>query len=264
MSLKHTAALSKSLTPVTMLLAGSRQAARAASLRVGRRGAAVAACVRDVCCTSRLNARLLVPHRRLSVQPCQRRAQHAFATSGAQSTRRIDGHTRVSARAEGIGMRRVTVGATRTQVATIATCSTARWQADGRSIESTYQKMSPIEHVLLRPGMYVGGTKEVATDAWCFRAKGQDGETHPHMMHARVRTIPGLLKVRTTTALPMRLQVAAGASRATGVSPALPAVVRRDPCERSGPQAARQERVSDRGHHHSRHSVDAACDLRVQ
>ena len=31
----------------------------------------------------------------------------------------------------------------------------------GRSIENTYKKMSPIEHVLLRPGMYVGGTKVV-------------------------------------------------------------------------------------------------------
>ena len=40
----------------------------------------------------------------------------------------------------------------------------------GRSIENTYKKMSPIEHVLLRPGMYVGGTKEVGVEAWTYDA----------------------------------------------------------------------------------------------
>lgn len=60
----------------------------------------------------------------------------------------------------------------------------------GRSIENTYKKMSPIEHVLLRPGMYVGGTKEVGVEAWTY-----DASEAGSMNRVKLKVIPGLLKV---------------------------------------------------------------------
>ena len=35
-----------------------------------------------------------------------------------------------------------------------------------KSIEEKYRKLTDIEHVLLRPGMYVGSTKPREEDAW--------------------------------------------------------------------------------------------------
>ena len=33
-------------------------------------------------------------------------------------------------------------------------------------ITKKYQRLSPIEHILKRPGMYIGGVEEITDDLW--------------------------------------------------------------------------------------------------
>jgi DNA gyrase/topoisomerase IV subunit B len=56
-------------------------------------------------------------------------------------------------------------------------------------IEATYLRKTPIEHVLLRPGMYIGSTDAQVCEAWVFDA------SRGRMVRAQVRAVPGLLKI---------------------------------------------------------------------
>ena len=43
-------------------------------------------------------------------------------------------------------------------------------------ITKKYQKLSPIQHVLKRPGMYIGGVEEVDQGIWVLQPKTSDKE----------------------------------------------------------------------------------------
>lgn len=60
----------------------------------------------------------------------------------------------------------------------------------GRSVEETYQRKTPIEHVLLRPGMYVGSDKPDAAMEWVWHAKSKG------LRRAEVKRTAALIKVR--------------------------------------------------------------------
>jgi DNA topoisomerase-2 len=56
-------------------------------------------------------------------------------------------------------------------------------------VEDEYTRKTPIEHVLLRPGMYIGSTEETSADAWVYDiASGR-------MVRQTISFVPGLLKV---------------------------------------------------------------------
>ena len=56
-------------------------------------------------------------------------------------------------------------------------------------VEDVYTRKTPIEHVLLRPGMYIGSPEECSTDAWVFDAATL------RMVRRPLSFVPGLLKV---------------------------------------------------------------------
>jgi len=58
-----------------------------------------------------------------------------------------------------------------------------------KSIEDTYQKMSPIEHVLKRPDMYIGEIKSAKYNCWVFNDKEQK------MEFREMKMVPGLYKI---------------------------------------------------------------------
>ena len=60
--------------------------------------------------------------------------------------------------------------------------------ASDRSIEKSYRKVTPVEHVLLRPEMYIGSVENVQMPCWCCRPNFQ-------MEHREVSVNQGLLKI---------------------------------------------------------------------
>ncbi len=57
------------------------------------------------------------------------------------------------------------------------------------SIESRYERKTPLEHVLLRPGMYIGQVDAAPMDTYVFDAElGK-------MVKRRLNVSPGLLKI---------------------------------------------------------------------
>lgn len=54
-------------------------------------------------------------------------------------------------------------------------------------IEKKYQKLDPIEHILKRPGMYIGGTEEIESSMWVL----DDNKIVEHI----IKFIPGLFKI---------------------------------------------------------------------
>lgn len=59
--------------------------------------------------------------------------------------------------------------------------------AGGKSIEETYQKLSQLEHILLRPDTYIGSTEKQQQSLWVH-----DGE---RMVLKNVTFAPGLYKI---------------------------------------------------------------------
>lgn len=57
----------------------------------------------------------------------------------------------------------------------------------GKSIEETYQKLSQLDHVLLRPDTYIGSTEKQQQQLWVH-----DGE---RMVLKNVTVAPGLYKI---------------------------------------------------------------------
>ncbi|KAI7839009.1 hypothetical protein COHA_007248 [Chlorella ohadii] len=58
---------------------------------------------------------------------------------------------------------------------------------DGKTIEETYQKLSQLEHILLRPDTYIGSTEAQEQQLWVH-----DGE---RMAFKNIRFVPGLYKI---------------------------------------------------------------------
>jgi len=112
-------------------------------------------------------------------------------------------------------------------------------QPGAKSVEDTYRKMDQVQHVLMRPGMYIGGTKAVQSEVWTadlgvVRSASRDTAG---MVATKTEVIPGLLKVRFPRRGWWR-----GAHR-THVMCCVPHVVsaiRRNPGQRCGSQTTRQ------------------------
>ena len=62
-------------------------------------------------------------------------------------------------------------------------------KSKAKSIEETYQKLEQREHILLRPGMYIGSTKKVIEELWVCK------EDELKMTKKMVEYSPGLLKI---------------------------------------------------------------------
>ena len=58
---------------------------------------------------------------------------------------------------------------------------------NGRSIEETYQKKTPLEHVLLRPDTYVGSVQSHTQPMWVYEG-GQ-------LVYREITFVPGLYKI---------------------------------------------------------------------
>ena len=67
---------------------------------------------------------------------------------------------------------------------------TAAARSKTRSLEDIYQRKTPIEHVLLRPGMYVGSVAPTVEDAWCW-----DADAGQFVHEPQLESIPGLVKI---------------------------------------------------------------------
>jgi len=59
----------------------------------------------------------------------------------------------------------------------------------GSSIEATYQKKTPLEHILLRPDTYVGSLEHQEAKLWVW------GPAEGHMVSRNVSFVPGLYKI---------------------------------------------------------------------
>lgn len=59
--------------------------------------------------------------------------------------------------------------------------------------ESKYERKTPLEHVLLRPGMYVGQVECTKADVWVFDPKKNNG--NGQMLKKKVEYSPALLKI---------------------------------------------------------------------
>ncbi|CAI7859235.1 unnamed protein product [Closterium sp. NIES-53] len=65
--------------------------------------------------------------------------------------------------------------------------STAANISKGRTIEQTYQKKTPLEHVLLRPDTYVGSVQSHTQTLWVYE--------NGRMVHREATIVPGLYKI---------------------------------------------------------------------
>jgi DNA topoisomerase-2 len=68
-------------------------------------------------------------------------------------------------------------------------CFGERFQCPAASTEVIYERKTPIEHVLLRPGMYIGQTDIVPLDTWVYNALSN------RMERKELRISPALLKL---------------------------------------------------------------------
>lgn len=59
--------------------------------------------------------------------------------------------------------------------------------ADGRSVEEIYQKMTQLEHILLRPDTYIGSTEHQQQPMWVL----EEGR----MVQRTISFVPGLYKI---------------------------------------------------------------------
>lgn len=61
------------------------------------------------------------------------------------------------------------------------------------SVERIYQKMSQLEHVLLRPDTYIGSVEPVTQHMWVYDPEDENGGGG--MKHRSVTFVPGLYKI---------------------------------------------------------------------
>lgn len=105
-----------------------------------------------------------------------------------------------------------------------------------RSVEDVYQKKTPLEHVLLRPGMYIGSVEPTRDAMWVlpdesFAAAGNGPDPPPRARQQTLEYVPALYKIfdeivvnavdnKTRDASMRRLDVVVDAgSKANGFSP---------------------------------------------
>src|SRR5690349_10833874 len=55
------------------------------------------------------------------------------------------------------------------------------------SVEDKYNKLELIDHILQRPGMYIGGTEEIESPMWIF----EDNK----IIKKNIKFVPGLFKI---------------------------------------------------------------------
>ena len=73
------------------------------------------------------------------------------------------------------------------KAAKAALCPSNAQSGGGKSIEETYQKLSQLEHILLRPDTYIGSCEKQAQQLWVH-----DGEK---MVQRNINYAPGLYKI---------------------------------------------------------------------
>ena len=61
--------------------------------------------------------------------------------------------------------------------------------AQPNSVETTYQKKTQIEHVLIRPDTYIGSVDEHEEKMWVLDAKTE------RFVNRKIRYVPGLYKI---------------------------------------------------------------------
>ncbi len=66
--------------------------------------------------------------------------------------------------------------------------SAASNKAGSKSVEETYQKLTQLEHVLLRPDTYIGSTEQNRTKLWVY-------DEGVGITHREVTYVPGLYKI---------------------------------------------------------------------
>ena len=71
---------------------------------------------------------------------------------------------------------------------------------DGKSIEDTYQKLSQLEHILLRPDTYVGSIERQNQQVWVLKddaaCDSGDGDSAPlGFAYKNIEFVPGLYKI---------------------------------------------------------------------
>ena len=59
--------------------------------------------------------------------------------------------------------------------------------SNNNKITKKYQRLSPIEHVLKRPGMYIGGVEEISNDIWILQGD--------KIVQKNITYSPGLYKI---------------------------------------------------------------------
>jgi len=60
----------------------------------------------------------------------------------------------------------------------------------GKTIEERFQKLDDVEHVLVRPDMYIGNTKETTRNMWIYNLE----DTGPKIINKEITFIPGFYK----------------------------------------------------------------------
>ena len=60
---------------------------------------------------------------------------------------------------------------------------------DGKTIEQMYQKLSQLEHILLRPDTYIGSIERQQQPMWVLSSEGEKIE------HKDINFVPGLYKI---------------------------------------------------------------------
>lgn len=70
--------------------------------------------------------------------------------------------------------------------------SKAKKNAD-KDLEHTYQKMDQHEHILKKPGMYIGSVRKESSDMWIYNEKHK--ETEPAIIKKQISFVPALYKI---------------------------------------------------------------------
>lgn len=63
------------------------------------------------------------------------------------------------------------------------------------SVEAVYQKKTPLEHVLLRPGMYIGSVEPARDAMWVLQEEAGDAKVSPRVRQQTVEYVPALYKI---------------------------------------------------------------------
>ena len=62
-----------------------------------------------------------------------------------------------------------------------------------KNLEKTYQKMDQHEHILKKPGMYIGSVKKEEGKMWIYDDKQKENE--PAIVEKEIKFVPALYKI---------------------------------------------------------------------